>query len=49
MTQVNRDSEHPRLLSIFHCVTGGLMALPACVPVTHVIVLPRPSVKELFQ
>lgn len=37
MTQVNQDGEHLRLLSIFHYVTGGLMALLACVPIIHVV------------
>lgn len=32
---MDQDSEQLRLLSIFHYVVGGLMALFACVPVIH--------------
>jgi len=31
------DSEHLRLLSIFHYVLGGLSALFACIPIIHVV------------
>src|SRR3974390_382662 len=31
------DSEHLRLLSIFHYVVGGIMALLACIPIIHVL------------
>ena len=36
MTTVSQDGEHLRLLSIFHYVVGGLMALAACFPLIHV-------------
>ncbi len=35
---MNQDQEHLRLLSIFHYVVGGIMALFACFPVIHLIV-----------
>jgi len=38
MTTVSQDGEHLRLLSIFHFVVGGLMALFACFPLIHVAV-----------
>src|SRR5215471_17903099 len=31
------DNEHLRLLSIFHYVVGGLMALCACIPIIHLL------------
>jgi hypothetical protein len=31
------DSEHLRLLSIFHYVKGGLTALFSCIPIIHVV------------
>ncbi len=31
------DNEHLRLLSIFHYVVGGIMALVACIPIIHVL------------
>jgi hypothetical protein len=37
-TATGQDSEHLRLLSIFHYIVGGLMALSASVPIVHVIV-----------
>jgi hypothetical protein len=36
MTTVSQDGEHLRLLSIFHYVVGGLIALFACIPLIHV-------------
>ena len=33
---VNQDEEHLRLLSIFHYVVGGLLAIVASVPLIHV-------------
>lgn len=36
MTSVSQDGEHLRLLSIFHYVVGGLLALFACIPLIHV-------------
>ena len=38
MTTVSQDGEHLRLLSIFHYVVGGLMALFACFPLIHIAV-----------
>jgi len=35
---MNQDEEHLRLLSIFHYVVGGLMALFACIPFIHLVV-----------
>ncbi len=32
---VNQDTEHLRLLTIFHFVVGGLTALFACIPMIH--------------
>jgi hypothetical protein len=32
------DNEHLRLLSIFHCVKGGITALFACIPIIHVVI-----------
>jgi hypothetical protein len=37
MTQVNQDVEHLRLLSIFHYVVGGMIALFSCIPIIHVV------------
>ena len=34
---MNQDQEHLRLLSIFHYVVGGLMALFALIPVFHMV------------
>jgi len=34
--QTNRDAEHLRLLSIFHYVLAGIMALFGCMPFIHV-------------
>ena len=31
------DSEHLRLLSIFHYVNGGILAFFACIPMIHVV------------
>jgi hypothetical protein len=38
MTTVSQDGEHLRLLSIFHYVVGGLLALFACIPLIHVAI-----------
>jgi hypothetical protein len=38
MTTVSQDGEHLRLLSIFHHVVGGLLALFACIPLIHVAI-----------
>ena len=32
---MNKDLEHLRLLSIFHYVLGGLIAIFACIPIIH--------------
>jgi hypothetical protein len=32
----NRDSEHVRLLSIFHYVLGGIVGVFSCLPIFHV-------------
>ncbi len=32
---MNQDSEHLKLLSIFHYVTAGLAALFSCIPFLH--------------
>lgn len=37
MTTADQDSEHLRLLSIFHYVAGGLMAAFSCIPIFHVL------------
>ena len=37
-TQVAKDAEHLRLLSIFHYVVAGINALMACIPFVHLIV-----------
>jgi hypothetical protein len=34
---MNKDLEHLRLLSIFHYVVGGILALFACFPIIHLI------------
>ena len=34
----NKDLEHIRLLSIFHYVVGGLIALFACFPIIHLVI-----------
>ncbi|HYV29282.1 MAG TPA: hypothetical protein VFA77_17235 [Candidatus Eisenbacteria bacterium] len=33
---MNQDLDHLRLLSIFHYVAGGMIALFACIPIIHV-------------
>ena|SRR6478736_2928326 len=35
---MDQDAEQLRLLSIFHYVVGGLMALFACIPIIHLLV-----------
>ena len=35
---VNRDQEHLRLLSIFHYVLAGLLAVMGCFPIIHLMV-----------
>ncbi len=35
---MNQDLEHLKLLSIFHYVVGGLMALFACFPIMHIVI-----------
>lgn len=35
---MNKDLEHLRLLSIFHYVVGGLIALFACFPIIHLVI-----------
>ena len=37
MTQADQDLEHLRLLSIFHYVVGGMIALFSCIPIIHVV------------
>jgi hypothetical protein len=37
-TETREDTEHLRLLSIFHYVVAGLQALFACFPVFHLLV-----------
>ncbi len=37
-SQQNTDSEHLRLLSIFHYVVGGMAALFACIPIIHLVI-----------
>jgi len=32
------DNEHLKLLSIFHYVLGGIVALFACIPIVHVVI-----------
>ena len=34
---MNKDLEHLRLLSIFHYVVGGIIALFACFPIIHLL------------
>ena len=34
---VNQDEKHLKLLSIFHYVVGGLVAMLACIPILHLI------------
>ena len=36
MTPANQDLEHLQLLSIFHYVVGGMLALVSCIPLIHV-------------
>jgi hypothetical protein len=38
MTPPSQDEEHLRLLSIFHYVFGGLVAVGATIPIIHVII-----------
>ena len=38
MNQPEQDLEHLRLLSIFHYVAGGLLAVMSCRPIVHVVV-----------
>ena len=38
MTQTDQDLEHLRLLSIFHYVVGGMIALFSCIPIIHVLI-----------
>ena len=33
-----RDAEHLRLLSLFHFIAGGLLALAGCVPIIHIVI-----------
>ena len=33
----SNDAEHLRLLSIFHYIAGGLLALGGCIPIIHVV------------
>ncbi|MHB1037459.1 MAG: hypothetical protein ACYC35_18870 [Pirellulales bacterium] len=35
---MEQDLQHLRLLSIFHYVVGGLMALVACFPIIHLVI-----------
>jgi hypothetical protein len=35
--QASQDAEHLKLLSIFHYIVAGLMALVACLPVLHLV------------
>ena len=35
---MNKDLEHLRLLSIFHYVVAGLIALFACFPIIHLVI-----------
>lgn len=35
---MDQDSDQLRLLSIFHYVVGGMMALFACLPIIHLVV-----------
>lgn len=35
---MNKDLEYIRLLSIFHYVVGGLIALFACFPIIHLVI-----------
>jgi hypothetical protein len=36
-SQQNTDSEHLKLLSIFHYVVGGMAAFFACIPILHLV------------
>ena len=38
MTPADQDNEHLRLLSIFHYIVGGILALSACIPIVHVVI-----------
>jgi hypothetical protein len=35
--QASQDAEHLKLLSIFHYIVAGLMALMACLPILHLV------------
>ena len=35
---MNQDAEHLQLLSLFHYIVGGLMALFACIPILHITI-----------
>lgn len=35
---MDQDTEHLRLLSIFHYIVGGLLALFGCFPIIHLVV-----------
>jgi hypothetical protein len=37
MTPSGQDEEHLRLLSIFHYVLGGMLAVFSCIPIIHVV------------
>ena len=37
-SQQNTDSEHLKLLSIFHYVVGGMAAFFACIPIIHLVI-----------
>jgi hypothetical protein len=37
-SQQNTDSEHLKLLSIFHYVVGGMAAFFACIPILHLVI-----------
>ncbi len=36
--QSNADTEHLKLLSIFHYVIGGMAVLFACIPIIHLVI-----------
>lgn len=38
MTTAEQDNEHLRLLSVFHYVVGGLMAMAFMIPIIHVVI-----------
>src|SRR6266571_5142408 len=37
LSQAEQDTEHLRLLTIFHYIVGGMQALLGCVPIIHFI------------